>query len=277
MEGETMKNVLVPLDQNPITPSVLATALLLARRFASRVEGLGLRPVFTEIVAPDPIVAVTLPPSDWDEAEFAKQARATFDAFAASAADAPDVTFEWRDGRAVDDVFLGTYARLFDVTVLGRPSSRGPGSRMSTFESVLFDSGRPLLLAPPTPPASLGERILVHWNQSAETALVTALAMPLLKQAKAVSIITVEGANVDGPPAEEFQRVMRFHGIEADVNRVEGKGQRAGELILERAAAVNADLLIKGAYTNSRVRQMIFGGATQHILATAELPVFMSH
>ena len=59
--------------------------------------------------------------------------------------------------------------------------------------------------------------------------------------------------------------------------RKEGKGTRAGELILARAAELGCDLLIKGAYTNSRVRQMIFGGATQHTLAAAELPVFMAH
>lgn len=276
-----MKNILVPLDQNPIVPSVLETAFLAASRFGSRIEGMGLRPVFTEIVAPDPIVAVTLPPSDWDEAEFSRHARRQFDAFAAShqapVGSAGKPEFAWREGRSVDDVFVGTYARIFDVTVLGRPSSRGPGSRMSTFETVLFDSGRPILIAPPKPPTSLGENILIHWNRSAETALVTALAMPFLKQAKAVSIITVEGANVEGPQAEEFARVLTVHGIKASISRVEGKGTRAGEQILAKAREINADLLIKGAYTNSRVRQMIFGGATQHVLAAAELPVFMSH
>jgi len=276
-----MKNILVPLDQNPIVPSVLETASLVARRFGSRVEGIGLRPVFTEIVAPDPIVAVTLPPSDWDEESFSREARRAFDAYWARQGAANDATANpvatWREGRTVDDVFIGTYARIFDLTVIGRPSSRGPGSRMSTFETVLFDSGRPIVIAPPTPPRSLGDNILIHWNRSAETALVTALAMPFLKTAKSVSIITVEGANVDGPPAEEFARALLTHGITAPVTRVEGKGQKAGEQILARAKAVGADLLIKGAYTNSRVRQMIFGGATQHILAATELPVFMSH
>ncbi len=276
-----MKNVLVPLDQNPITTSVLETAGLIARHFGSRVEGVGLRPVFTEIVAPDPIVAVTLPPSDWDEEAFARDARRAFDSFVSrqpvAAGGDNQPTYVWRQGRTVDDVFIGTYARIFDVTVIGRPSSRGPGSRMSTFETVLFDSGRPLVIAPPSPPSSLGENILIHWNRSAETALVTALAMPFLKRTKKVSIITVEGANVEGPPAEDFARALLAHGITASVSRTEGKGQRAGEQILAKAREIGADLLIKGAYTNSRMRQMIFGGATQHILAAAELPVFMSH
>ena len=58
---------------------------------------------------------------------------------------------------------------------------------------------------------------------------------------------------------------------------VTGRGLRAGELILAEAAALGADLLIKGAYTQSRLRQMIFGGATSHILSAAELPVFFAH
>ena len=50
-----------------------------------------------------------------------------------------------------------------------------------------------------------------------------------------------------------------------------------GEAILAEAKAQGADLLVKGAYTQSRLRQMIFGGATSHILGAAELPVFFAH
>jgi hypothetical protein len=63
-----MKSILVPVDQSDAMPSVMACAALLAKRFDSVVEGTALRPVHVEIVAPDPIVAVTFPPADWNDA-----------------------------------------------------------------------------------------------------------------------------------------------------------------------------------------------------------------
>ncbi|MFZ1103318.1 MAG: universal stress protein, partial [Hyphomicrobiaceae bacterium] len=78
-----MKSVLLPVDQNEQMPAALETARLLADLFGAAVEGVALRPAFADIVAPDPIVAVTIPPADWNEAEFTRSVRQTFDAFAA--------------------------------------------------------------------------------------------------------------------------------------------------------------------------------------------------
>ena len=79
-----MKSILLPVDQSEQMPSALETAWLLASLFDGTVEGVALRPAFAEIVAPDPIVAVTIPPADWNETEFCRSVRQTFDAFAAS-------------------------------------------------------------------------------------------------------------------------------------------------------------------------------------------------
>ena len=79
-----MKSILLPVDQSEQMPSALETAWLLASLFEGTVEGVALRPAFAEIVAPDPIVAVTIPPADWNETEFCRSVRQTFDAFAAA-------------------------------------------------------------------------------------------------------------------------------------------------------------------------------------------------
>jgi nucleotide-binding universal stress UspA family protein len=68
---------------------------------------------------------------------------------------------------------------------------------------------------------------------------------------------------------------LESHDIAASEKSVSNHGQRPGAVLLAEAKAQGADLLIKGAYTQSRLRQMIFGGATQHVLAAAELPVFL--
>ena len=272
-----MKSILLPVDQSEQMASALETSRLLANLSAGTVEGIALRPAFAEIVAPDPIVAVTIPPADWSEAEFCRSVRQTFDAFATShsADQSNSARFRWRGGSAIEDSALGSLARVYDVTVLSRPGNRG--SRMSALEAALFDSGHPVLMAPPTTPKSFGENILIHWNASTETARVMLLALPILRKAKRVVLLSVEGHMQPGPSSKDAIGYLEANSVTATEKSVTPRSGRQGEAILAEAKAQGADLLIKGAYTQSRLRQMIFGGATSHILSAAELPVFFAH
>jgi nucleotide-binding universal stress UspA family protein len=268
-----MKSVLVPVDHSEMMPSVLATAELLARRFESIVEGTALRPVHVEIVAPDPIVAVTFPPADWNDAEFVGKSRARFEAHFK---ERTGLKYRWRAGPSIDDAELGSLARVYDVTVIGRPAPNGRGPRMTTLESALFESGQPILVAPPTPPKTMGENILVSWNCSTEQASATAAAMPLLRQAKSVTIMTIEGLMVAGPSGVEAQNWLAANGVNSREVKIGNQGRKPGEVLLAEAAKLGADLIIKGAYTQSRLRQMIFGGATSYLLANSNLPMLMA-
>jgi hypothetical protein len=148
---------------------------------------------------------------------------------------------------------------------------------MTALEACLFDSGRPLLMAPPTPGKIFAESVLIHWNASTETARAMFMAMPLLRKAKRVMLLTLEGNVVPGPSSKDALGYLAANGITALEKTIPGRTQRQGEVILSEAAAQGADLLVKGAYTISRLRQMIFGGATSYILAAAEIPVFFAH
>jgi nucleotide-binding universal stress UspA family protein len=267
-----MKSILLPTDPGDLLPATLEAARQVAVRFGSTIEGVALRPAFAEVVAPDPIVAVSIPPQDWDEGQYVRQARAAFDTFATQHAGGP--AFRWRGGHAIEDSALGSLGRLYDLTVMARPG--GKGSRMTAFEAALFDSGRPMLMAAPKPLPTLGDTILIHWNCSTETARVIALGLPLLQKAKKVLLLTVEGNTVPGPSARDALGHLEAHGVTASEKTV-AAGRGPGEAILAEARAFGADLLFKGAYTQSRLRQMIFGGATSHILAKSDLPVFLSH
>jgi nucleotide-binding universal stress UspA family protein len=102
--------------------------------------------------------------------------------------------------------------------------------------------------------------------------------MPILQQADRVTVLTVVGeTEVVEPSAELLIRYLRSNGIAAEARTVELDGRSTGEAILATAKSLSCDLLIKGAYTQHRLRQMIFGGATRHILANAILPVFLAH
>ena len=173
--------------------------------------------------------------------------------------------------------FVGSYGRIFDMIVLARPGPEWQSPAMITLESALFESGRPVLIAPPSAPRSLGTNVLIAWNCSTEQARTTADAMPFLRQAERITIVTVEGATVAGPSGEEMARALKVNGITAEPITLKARKGAAGETLLSKAEELGCDLIVKGAYTQSRLRQMIFGGTTRHILANAKLPVLMAH
>jgi nucleotide-binding universal stress UspA family protein len=274
----SMRAILVPLEQNDYTQSVLACAHLLAGRFGGHIQGFAFFPMYEVYGFGDmtPLWVTEGRPSE----ELAGEARKVFDRFmrqeAPSGAGGAPVSFSWLTESDPGDIFVASHARVFDITLLGRPGYDPSGPRSSTLEAVLFESGRPCLIAPPTPPRELGDNIVIAWNRSTETALAVAHAMPLLHQAKRVTILTVEGGTVPGPSGDELANGLKLNGIETQAVTVNPGKRTSGEMILDYSASIGADLLIKGAYTQSRLRQMIFGGATSHILGNANLPVFMA-
>jgi nucleotide-binding universal stress UspA family protein len=286
-----MKTLLVPVASHDALPSVFETAILAARRFGSLIEGVSLRPALAEYVPVDMVGGMTwLRDEEADKAE-AETAGHRFVIFMEQAgvplaSDGPCTPetvgsagprYRWRPDVPAGDAFLGQYARLFTATVVGRPGTDDGSPRMATFETALFESGRPILLAPPIAPATLGDAILIAWNGSTETARAVAFAMPFLRQAQRIRVISVEGGTVPGPSAEDLARSLACEGIAADF-RAHSAGRRTpGEVFLAEAEAFGCDLLIKGAYTQSRLRQMIFGGPTSHLLAHAEIPMLMAH
>src|SRR4051794_37218643 len=188
--------------------------------------------------------------------------------------------FGWHGDELVDDDALGCRGRAFDLIVIGRPGSERDQPRMASVESALFDSGRPVLLVPPSvaeQPSTLGETIVVSWNGSSETARAVSFAMPFLVRVRQVVVLTVKGATVEGPSGAEIAATLRLHGVAASALTHEDERRSPGATILAQARALGADLLVKGAYTQSRIRQLIFGGPTQHILEHADLPVLLAH
>ena len=119
---------------------------------------------------------------------------------------------------------------------------------------------------------------MIHWNGSTEQARANALAMPLLHLAERVTVLTVVGGqDVPGPSADEVRKQLWYNNIAAELVSVELEGRSTGEAVLAAAKAEGCDLLIKGAFTRNRLRQMIFGGATRHIMQHADLPLLMAH
>ena len=267
-------------------PAVLEGARLMAKAFDSYMEGFAVRPSPGTYVTVEPVSSLAI--SGAFEADTANQTRAEFEAFMRKhnvpqgGQETPSVySYAWPRAEAAEDAYIGSYGRIFDLIVLGRPGPAPENPRMPPLEAALFDSGRPVLIVPKNVPASIGRNVLVAWNRSTEQAHTNTLSLPLLHRADKVTVLMVEGGATTGPTGEEAALHLRRNGIKADALTIKRSermsGEAIGALTLEHAASLGSDLIVKSAYTQSRLRQMIFGGATRHILANATLPVLMAH
>jgi nucleotide-binding universal stress UspA family protein len=277
------KTILVPTEQHDLMNPTLETALLLARKFDSYVEGFALHVTTPAAFAAADAGAVLLAGLEQEIAENAKRSRTLFESFmrehgVACGGPITGLSSNWLEDTPQGDDFVGSYGRVFDLIVLARPGRNPRGSRMSTLESALFESGRPVLIAPPSAWPQMGTNVMIAWNGSTEQTHAIAFAMPLLKRANRVVVLTVEGGDaVPGPTGEQVCRQLQLSGVPAKPLAVSLGGRLTGEVVLAHAKALSCDLLIKGAYTQSRLRQFIFGGTTRYILSNAPLPVFMAH
>jgi nucleotide-binding universal stress UspA family protein len=184
---------------------------------------------------------------------------------------------EWREEAGRQNAVVGSLGRIFDLIVVERPAKLASLAE-ATLEDALFESGRPVLMTPQTPPKSFAEKIVIAWNNSTETARTLAFSMPYLERAKSIELITIEGWQVPGPSGEEMTAMLARHGLPVKGRHLGARARMSpGEAFLAECRATGADLLIKGAYTQSRLRQMIFGGATRHVIMEADLPVLLAH
>jgi len=280
----SMKTVLVPTENDNAMRSALETALHLARRCNSYIEGFALRRDISELVGVDGVSGVWLDAYKHDLPNEEEQAREIFELFMQEHNVPPSnkttvpPSFGWFEDAPEGDAFVGTYGRVFDVIVMTKIDAKSTRVHNRAIESALFESGRPILLVPPSPPRQIATNVLVAWNCSTEQARATAFAMPLLRLADRVTVLTViGGTGVPGPSAEQLIRYLQRNEIAAAPMSVNVDGRSTGEAILATAKSLDCDLLVKGAYTQSRLRQMIFGGATQHVLANAPLPVLLAN
>lgn len=278
----TFKRLLVPVEDHEMMPSVLATAILVAEKFQAYIEGIALQSIIPELIVTGPIGGFPIAPAKRDDPELAGRLRRVFEGVmrpsaGAAAAAHSGLAWGWHGEEAVGEGYVASYARVFDMSVFARPGGEGVGSQLNALEAALFESGRPVLVAPPSAPGSVGEKVLIAWNASTETAHAVAFAMPFLSAAREVTVLSVEEGAQAGPSGDQLALHLKAHGITARLRTVSPEQRKTGEVILSEASALGCDLIIKGAYTQSRFKQMIFGGPTSHILAATELPVLFAH
>ncbi|MEE3625619.1 universal stress protein [Nitrospirillum sp. BR 11752] len=273
--------------------AALAAAFALARRDGGHVLGLVPNPDPREAVpalgegVSGALVEEIMTMVEQESRNHRTRAHQTFDAVLAEAgatlAESPDaaapVTGDFREVVGNQEDVAVVQARLADVSVMAQVAETTGGEALLMLEAILLDSARPLLVVPPSfnADAGLGRRIVIAWNGSRESAQAAAQALPLLTTAETVTVIAVETDKTDGAAGRDLADYLAWHGVKAQVRQPMAEGRSVGALLLAEAKAANADLLVLGGYGHSRLREMILGGVTRHILYNATLPVLLAH
>ena len=211
--------------------------------------------------------------------EAAVQARHLFDS-AVRAAGAPRV--EWR---AEEGDILETarrHGRYLDLVVVGQgiDVDDPTGALALLPEELVLSIGRPVLVVPRYGAfPALGDHVLVGWNASREAVRAVNDALPLLRRAQKVTVLSVDpGGHPDQRlPGADITLHLARHGVNAVAAQTRGADIAVGDVLLSCAADIGADLIVCGAYGHSRLRETILGGVTRHLLRHMTVPVLMSH
>ena len=173
-------------------------------------------------------------------------------------------------------------ARYADLTIVGQGIDLKDAPYDLGFlpQELALGVGRPVLVVPRYGTLdTVGERVLVAWNGSREATRAVHDALPILKLAQAVTVLSIDPARDTGDrmPSADIALHLARHGVAAEGMSTLGLDISVGDLLLSRAADLGADLIVMGAYGHSRVRELVLGGVTRHILQHMTVPVLMSH
>jgi len=176
-----------------------------------------------------------------------------------------------------DSDAVAVLGRVFDLVVVRQPIKDPTHWTRKMLRAVLFQAGRPVLVAPPSQVSTLGKRPLIAWNGSALSARAAAIARNFFSGAKEVGILFVRTKDKLAGSAQDLADYIAWYNISASVLEVDLHKDHLGDVFLREAANFSADLLVMGAYSQSPFRESLTGGVTNHVLSQAEIPVLMTH
>jgi nucleotide-binding universal stress UspA family protein len=177
---------------------------------------------------------------------------------------------------------LRAYARHADLVIAGQPDPEGDGVPAWFAHDLVMQVGRPVLFVPFAGRFDdCGAKTLVPWNFSREAARAIYDGLPFLGAARAVDVVTFDPEKLSRPieitPPPDLRAYLARHEVNARVTEQPSSGIDIGSAILSRAADTGADLIVMGAYSHSRARELILGGATRQLFKSMTVPTLMAH
>jgi len=183
----------------------------------------------------------------------------------------------WIDDEGGSDAPISSFGALTDLVVLNAPGNTSNPTGWNVVEAALFGARRPTLLVPPGTKAIDVSHAIIAWNGSTEAANAVERAVDLLPPTAKVTVLQIGELKIGRMPAEKLMDYLGWHCFDADLRRVPDRPNETCQIIMDEARRVGAGLLIMGAYTHSRTREMMVGGVTDFMLRNTPLPVLMAH
>ena len=277
----TYKTILVHLDAAKGIDSRLDIAFSLAQKFDAHLVGL-----HALSVTPLPGWAIAEAGDFFEKAEAKARValmQAGRKAWDAAVQRANCSKCEWRSSTA-DALDAATlHARYADLVVIGQDDGTGSSGLTRDFEQhLLLGAGRPVLVVPyARDKRPVGNKVLVAWNASQEATRAVTDALPLLQGAKQVQVAAFNAGRKGGMhgdvPGADIGLYLSRHGVKVTVSQYQADDVDVGNQLLSRAADLDSDLIVMGAYGHSRMTELILGGVTRTLLESMTVPVLMSH
>ncbi len=282
-----IKQILVCVDGTDKDRSILDQALQVALRFGSHIDVLHVRFDVHGTTAnrhERQIDRLLDKPVEHIVAETAARARRHFEEWHAqcqlplrecrTAVHGPSSL--WREITGYEDDVIARLGRVSDLIVVARKGAGSSTFSAMALETALFETGRPVLMAPVGTPANLFHRPLIAWNGSREASRAVGFALPFLTECEGCVEIFTAPESKHHTDTEELLRYLSWHGIVGD--RVASDDARAtGTGLLAQASAHQTGLIVMGAYTHGHYRQFLFGGMTRHVMEHAAIPILFAH
>ncbi|MDH4047513.1 MAG: universal stress protein [Gammaproteobacteria bacterium] len=286
-----MKIIFVPVADRPECAKALHSAFELARKLEASVVGCHMRPhSYSEISLssyfPYEILGNgnrTLH-SAWQKktsAKSSKAARALYETMAEASGFQLSKSVKsgpvavWQEKVGSPDKLMRISGPVSDLLIVSRPKTRKNKLATMFMLSALMESSRPVLILPQSGHKTAGEKICIAWNQSAHAMHAIVAAIPLLQRAAQVTVVSCGPENRLGPKSAQLRSYLGAWGVKAGVESTRGKNVDAELTTVYRDTG--SDLIVMGAYSRSRWREVAFGGTSNFMLFEANIPVLMLH
>ena len=273
-----MRNILLPFEYIETIPHLVDCAVSLAKKYNSSVSGVAIHQRIDSFIAQEGSIVFDSLHHDENKEEAIKYKEKFIDhinTLKKSDSDLSDLKYKWLSEELENQKYLGDLSRVYNVVIISRPYQELQSASLSSIQTILFDGGRPVMLIPMNKQIDIGKEVVISWNCTTESSRAVFAALPILKKANNVTILTVEKVITDGPSGEQVSELLASHGIDAKPVIISGDEKKIGDAILDFSKSVDADLIVKGAYTQSRLREIIFGGATRHLMLHSEIPIYL--
>jgi nucleotide-binding universal stress UspA family protein len=275
------RDILVHLTLDPRNAARTQLAIAMARRFGARVSGLYTVPPPNVPYYMGEYIPTELIQKQMDEAQ--KSSVGAKEQFLSICSNA-GIDHRWLSSDLAPVEALRLSSRASDVALVGQPDPNPSDPATIPYgtdvlpHELALQAGRPILAVPHTGEVGdVGRRVLVAWNGKREAARALHDAMPLLRGAEVVHIVTINTERKGRTPLAEIAGHMQRHGLRLETAVVNANGQKVGLALLAEAQARSCDLMVMGAFGHSRLREMVFGGVTESVLANMSLPVLLSN